>query len=424
MLTNHILFYSKMMILCFLLASCAVEVGTIALSVNERARQALGDDSKIRANAGAIFTQRMRSLHIVNSFEHVIFMVRLPEFTIPSEVKPALLCPPAYFAMATHNFRQYYREFRQRCSGTEHKINQGIAKFNAMLLILNDTIRSLNATYEAHLLPRDSTRTKRGFFNTVGKFFSDLFGTVHKSQYAKLVKYVQDLHNTNAMDHRSLGVVQDMVTAAINSTDMRFGKMWAALRATHSQLDERIKNITDQYDRDGMMRENYNNYYHEILRNLVDGSITIRELLSDVHNLHHSAQDWIAALEALGRGSITPTIIPPTHLSSAIGKLESKLKAKAVGIGVVYNSRQLSFYYSRRNAAKFWYDRGSIYISLKVPLGNPTLQLEVYEVSSFPIPFHPHEKNVSQGYTWLNIRKPFLVIQGPCCVWAGTMVLP
>ena len=93
--------------------------------------------------------------------------------------------------------------------------------------------------------------------------------------------------------------------------------------------------------------------------------MAIDQAIRDLDTMDIVVRDWIDRLEDLAAGRISATLIPPQYLARALVALTQHLLEAKSGLQPIFDSTQLSYYYSM-DSASYWVMDNDLFISVRV----------------------------------------------------------
>ncbi len=399
-----------------ILALCLSGVWTEAKNVrfSESVQESIDEQTILKANLGLIFTPRLQEMHVTTSYEYTIFCVKIPQIKIPARLYNVLACPERSFGAPVDNLwgeTQRYIEIMKHCAEVARRLNRGIGAFNAVIDKLSVVMADFNTTLLARTIPRARGVRNRRFLHFIGEIVGSAFGWVTARDFDKVRSYVEAIHDVSQINHENVVKVKDLLYTSINETSHRFGEMWKALENTRAILSDEVGTLANRTSRIFADIGQDMEFYSQLHFGQLASYMNIDAVIRDADQLYHTIITWVEAIEHLGTGRISTTLIPPSKLVQAIEALRKQLVQTNTGMDVVYSERMIAFYYNQDDA-RFWVQGNNLFISLPIAIGNPRFAVNVFEITSFPVPLHevPGMQNNDTGYLAMNIEKPFLVV--------------
>ena len=252
---------------------------------------------------------------------------------------------------------------------------------------------SLQAVYD--LMPNspvspDLTKRKRSLFPFIGKLSSSLFGTVSEDDLNVVASHVQSISKSQSQLLNAFQVQTEHMSSYMSLSQERMNNFDELVHKQYVALFDTIL-----ADRQWLTK-------HDNNLNLV--LFTMFSKLYDYLSIQNQVQELYNSMQMLVSGFLPSSLIPATILTETITAIDETFTVPFSHMSVV--EKDPIFYYTSHNFLVFR-NESDLFITVKFPVVSGYVNyLNVYEVITFPVPFH----NDSNLVTILTTQVKYLLI--------------
>ena len=345
----------------------------------------------IRANHGIVFSPLPRKVLVGASDYNLVFSI----------VKPSMVrYPHCSDPQNTDRIKGF-------CSALE--ANE-LLRYEALVSSINEAAEGISLILGSKIKLESPGPDKRAIFSFVGQLAQSLFGvSTDKSvkELADVIKIVQeDVTNQGETIDHTLELLHSMLNASAASiADIQEGvelnfdmisSMAKYQNATKAVIVRNAKSIE-------VLGQQVNDLA-KFIDHVLNRKLSLFDRLQQYAIL---SENFLHGITALNRGLLSPHLVPPPILKSALDKVDKSITRKYPLHRMVHND--LAQYYLGNHVVQFAHLDNHIIIHVNVPFALEASIFDLYGVSSFEVPLKPHETN-STGYTTLPELADYIAI--------------
>ena len=282
--------------------------------------------------------------------------------------------------------------------GTCHKDNntcllvgQLLSQINSLrtetALLLSNTIDTIH-----RLVPHTTiqkSRSSRSLLPFLGQFSKTLFGTATMDDINTLAKHINVLTERSHELGEALAQHGDHFSSYINTANKRMDNLMKGIENNEME----IKYVQTQIQTVASSIQTTFTHMNDLL---------ITQLKHSNH-LNHELEEFKLGVIDLAEGKLSPLLIEPKTLKSAIHDIRKLLKRNYPGFDLASNNIQDVY-----SAGNFLFARNhsNIYVTVKLPLTYRPKPLVLHKITSVPVPIN---ETSSHSTTLLNLPTYFLM---------------
>ena len=262
------------------------------------------------------------------------------------------------------------------------------------------TDSAAHTLHTSHQNTTNTTLNKRDL-SFLGKATGNFFGLATTTDLQELWNAIWHLHKNSVNISEGLNTFADHMLSISKLDRTRLDHLTQTMeKALHgiNNLQRRLKEIQiiDAVD---------TAYENMIQRILIEAFTDISVLQDAVNNYLTYVQDRILALTSLNHHILSPALVSPAQLETALKGIEQELLHNYVPFRFGFDS--LDYFYSVPSTS-YLADDNFLYVEIKIPLTVMSAHYHIYEVHSVPL---TAGKGTTQ-YTEISHLPPFLGVSG------------
>lgn len=249
------------------------------------------------------------------------------------------------------------------------------------------TIRSLIP--QTNFPTKSSKKSPRAFLPFIGSLSRSLFGTATIEDVQLLARHVNALNARTTKFALAMQQYDAHLSSFISIVNNRTTNLLKGI-----QLNTKvINNIAAAVDAKFVQMEHAMTNVSSLLIQQINEANVLR---SNLDNLQSAIQNLI-------EGKLSPFLIPKQKLKSVIQDISKMLRTSHKGFYLTHTNP--TYYYSH---GKFLYARNNkhVYLSVKFPISTHKAPMQLYEVTSLPVPINISSSHATQ---LLNMPKYFAI---------------
>ena len=329
------------------------------------AAQHITPDSVItRLNYGVIFRPQQPVRIVTDEWTHV-FITRLPE---PRNERQDALGPSEFNCTEIHDL-------------SAASCKSFMPLFNTLLTLHKTSVRRVNTVINHiySILPENKiNRQTRGLFDIGGQILHSLFGVATNKQVDAIHATARRVITDNANAFHSWQKHAETMSSFMSVANQRLDNLANVVR-DHQKLVQTVYQSMSRLDTDIV-----------ILRTVMLSAINN---LTNFITVLNELDDVRIAIEDLVHGQLSPILLPPEILESALIDIHRMVTHQSSPYISIVLERVAARYYRMHNfvAAR---QGTNLLIAINFPLSADHLDLMLYQLQSFPVPV-PGDHNVA-----------------------------
>ena len=254
------------------------------------------------------------------------------------------------------------------CLGRNSIINSINAVRHGLINDFNHTVELIDELLPYTVIPQNKTRSKKALFGFLGSLAHDLFGVSTDDQLQQVTNQMNVLKKAMSTIGGVMTQNNRELTSYMRTVDKRINNVVEGLRmnsVANEKLTEELQNSVKNLD-------NFITATSTALAREISSSNFISQRLSTLRQ----------AITDLAEGLLSPSLIKPEMLASAIGEIQDMLVKQYPNYRLAV--KDITFYYKQASFSVIREDNKML-ITIEFPIASAeTFQL--FKVYAFPIP--------------------------------------
>ena len=329
-----------------------------------------GDDILSRVNYGIFFTPTGKFPGPRSTWRHT-FKINLPSTEYYRKLPNLdVICPEDTDRKA----KIVCGEFKVTMERIKQVTDVSVMVINQTMTYINEIMPSSH-DYKSTV----DSRRKRAILSFIGDIEKSLFGSATMKDIDTLTRQINAIEHNQHNFNEGMNMDHETMESFITTMDKRLGNAFAGMQQNHESIVSLKQSI----------EQSMNIMNHEwimAVRILTDQSRQASQIQRVMNNFYDG-------INRLIDGHITPQIISAEILQESLKHIKNKLQKHHPEFKLYTDS--ISYYYNNR-LAYGTKSKGSIYVTLKVPITTLVSDFNLYKISVLPVPINHTTSHVTK----------------------------